>query len=213
MLDNKGFDNWSGAYDQDIPKMQDEGYPFEGYYDTLGYIQKQVQAGAAKTVLDIGIGTGLLTETLYKAGIAITGVDFSARMLDLAKTKMPQGRFIRFDFNQGLPKELEGEKFDYIISSYAIHHIDDEQKVAFFRGLVQHLNDEGQVLIGDVAFETKRDMERGRAQSRGWDDAEHYMIAEEMIRELAKHQLQSEFVKTSSCSGVLVIQRQSGEAT
>ncbi|MCP4539117.1 MAG: class I SAM-dependent methyltransferase [Chloroflexi bacterium] len=208
MLDNKGFDNWSGAYDQDILKMQDEGYPFEGYYDTLGYIQNQVQAGGAKTVLDIGIGTGLLTETLYKAGIAITGVDFSTKMLDLARTRMPQGRFVQFDFNQGLPKELAGETFDFIVSSYAVHHIDDKQKVTFFRGLVQHLNDEGQVLIGDVAFETQRDMENVRAQSTGWDNAEYYMIAETMIRELAKHQLRSEFVKTSSCSGVLVIQRQ-----
>ena len=118
---------------------------------------------------------------------------------------MPQGRFIRFDFNQGLPKELAGETFDFIISSYAVHHIDDEQKVTFFQRLMQHLNDEGQILIGDVAFETKRDMERVRAQSSGWDDAEYYIIAEEMVRELAKHQLQSEFVKTSSCSGVLVI--------
>jgi putative AdoMet-dependent methyltransferase len=213
MLDNKGFDNWSGAYDQDILKMQDEGYPFEGYYDTLGYIQSRVQAGEAKAVLDIGIGTGLLTETLYKAGIAITGVDFSAKMLDLAKRKMPQGRFIRFDFNQGLLKELAGEKFNFIISSYAVHHIDDEQKVEFFQGLMQNLNDEGQILIGDIAFETKGDMERVRAQSTGWDDDEYYMIAEEMIRELAGHQLRSEFVKTSSCSGVLVVQRQSGEAT
>ncbi len=73
---------------------------------------------------------------------------------------------------------------------------------------MQNLNDGGAVLIGDIAFETRRDMENVRARSTGWDDAEHYIVAEEMIRELAKRQLMSEFVETSSCSGVLVIRAQ-----
>jgi putative AdoMet-dependent methyltransferase len=208
VLDNKGFDSWAGEYDEDILAMQDEGYPFEGYYNTLGYIQNKVKTGRAEKILDIGIGTGLLTETLYRERVETTGVDFSDKMLDLAKEKMPNGRFIKFDFNEGLPQEIEGEKFDYVISSYAIHHIDDEQKIDFLKVLIQNLNDGGQVLIGDIAFEKRAAMEKVREQSTGWDEAEHYMVAEKIINELAKHQLKSEFVKTSNCSGVLVIQDQ-----
>lgn len=208
MLGSKGFDRWAGGYDKDILAMQDEGYPFEGYYNTLGYIQNKVKAGKAEKILDIGIGTGLLSETLYREGVEITGIDFSARMLDLAKKKMPNGRFIQFDFNEGLPKEIKGEKYDHIISSYAIHHIDDEQKIDFLKGIVQNLTDGGLVLIGDIAFETGAAMEKVREQSTVWDEAEHYMVAEKIINELAKHQLKSEFVKTSNCSGVLVIQVQ-----
>ena len=85
MLNNKGFDQWSGAYDEDILRMQNEGYPFEGYYHTLGMIQNKVLDCNAKLVLDIGIGTGLLSEVLYNKGVQITGVDFSAKMLDQAK--------------------------------------------------------------------------------------------------------------------------------
>ena len=206
MLGNEGFDSWAGEYDEDILSMQDKGYPFEGYYNTLGYIQNKVKAGKAEKILDIGIGTGLLTETLYREGVEITGVDFSAKMLDLAKRKMPNGRFIKFDFNEGLPKEIEREKFDYVISSYAINHIDAGQKIDFLKGLIPNLNDGGLVLIGDIAFETRAAMEKVREQSTGWDEAEHYMVAEKTINELAKHQLKSEFVKTSNCSGVLVIQ-------
>lgn len=206
MLTNKGFDKWSGAYDEDILKKQDKGYPFEGYYRTLGYIQNIVDSTKKKRVLDIGIGTGLLTETLYNAGSKITGVDFSSQMLEQAKAKMPQGRFIRFDFNLGLPKELCQEKFDYIISSYAIHHINDEQKISFFIKLLGNLCDTGQILIGDIAFETRADMDRVMLQSDNWDDAEHYMIAEDLISTLTRRQLNAAFVKTSNCSGVLVIQ-------
>ncbi|MCP4631400.1 MAG: class I SAM-dependent methyltransferase [candidate division Zixibacteria bacterium] len=140
MLDEKGFDGWSGGYDEDIRKRQGNEYPFEGYSKTLGYIQDKVKAGKAVKILDIGIGTGALTEILYGEGIEITGVDFSDKMLDLAKEKMPKGRFIKFDFNKGLPKEIEGETFNYIISSYAIHHIDDDQKIVFFKELIRTLN-------------------------------------------------------------------------
>lgn len=211
MLDKEGFDNWSGVYDEDILKKQENGYPFEGYYHTLGYIQKKVKADRAKDILDIGIGTGLLTETLYEAGMKITGVDFSSRMLDRAKTKMPQGRFLTFDLNNGLPKELEGESFDHIISSYAVHHIDDERKIELFNMLMQHLRHAGLMLIGDVAFETREDMERVKARSTGWDDSEYYMAAAEMIEELEKQHVISEFVKTSCCSGVLVIKAPSDQ--
>jgi hypothetical protein len=48
------------------------------------------------------------------------------------------------------------------------------------KGLMQSLSDEGVVLIGDVAFETKRDMEKVRGRSTGWDDKEHYIDREKL---------------------------------
>jgi len=41
-------------------------------------------------------------------------------MLELAKQKMPKGKFYCYDFKYGLPKDLDGVKFDYIVSSYAM---------------------------------------------------------------------------------------------
>jgi len=40
MMNAKGFDKWSGEYDESIKNSK--GYPFEGYYDVLGYVQGQV---------------------------------------------------------------------------------------------------------------------------------------------------------------------------
>ena len=41
MLNSKGFDEWSGEYDEIIKNSK--GYPFEGYYDVLGYLQSKVK--------------------------------------------------------------------------------------------------------------------------------------------------------------------------
>ena len=33
MLENKGFDEWSGEYNDSIERYS-QGYPFEGYYES-----------------------------------------------------------------------------------------------------------------------------------------------------------------------------------
>lgn len=52
-------------------------------------------------------------------------------MIDIAYKKMPKGTFIQWGFNQGIPIELENKRFDYIISSYAIHHLDNYNKSGY----------------------------------------------------------------------------------
>jgi len=69
--------------------------------------------------LDIGIGTGLLTNELYKKGANIFGLDFSERMITEARIKMPKGSFYNSDMKDGIPEEISSMRFDYIVSSYA----------------------------------------------------------------------------------------------
>ncbi|WP_306817595.1 class I SAM-dependent methyltransferase [Acetatifactor muris] len=42
-----------------------------------------------KTVLDMGFGTGTLTSRLYQQGCHIWGQDFSQKMVEVAREKMP----------------------------------------------------------------------------------------------------------------------------
>lgn len=78
MLSDKGFDKWAGEYDESIAR-DSEGYPFEGYYNVLAYVQNKIKIEDGVKILDIGIGTGLLTQELYKKGARIYGIDFSKR--------------------------------------------------------------------------------------------------------------------------------------
>ena len=70
MLDSRGFNKWAGEYDASIKKYS-EGYPFEGYYNVLSYTRSLIKESKEKKILDVGIGTGLLTYELYKKGAQI----------------------------------------------------------------------------------------------------------------------------------------------
>ena len=49
-------------------------------------------------------------------------------MTAIAKEKMPQAVLLCHDFSKGIPEEISGLKFDYIISTYALHHVTDTAK-------------------------------------------------------------------------------------
>ena len=128
MLDSKGFDLWANGYDKSVNLSEENNeYPFAGYKDVLNYIYNQVRENSYSSVLDIGFGTGLLTTQLYNEGYQITGIDFSSNMIDISKNKMPDAVLLNWDFTRGLPEEIINNKYDYIISTYAIHHIPDEE--------------------------------------------------------------------------------------
>ena len=203
MLDNKGFDLWADGYDKTVG-VSDEGntYPFAGYKDVLGTIYKSIMEKPNAVVLDIGFGTGTLTTKLYENGCNIYGQDFSARMIELASQKMPNAHLYQGDFTQGLVEPLLAQNYDFIVATYSLHHLTDEQKVCFLHMLCDHLNPGGQVLIGDVAFENRSQLEQCRKDvGDEWDDDEIYFVVDELTREFPE----LGFRQISHCSGVLSI--------
>lgn len=205
LLDNKGFDLWAREYDKSVEKSSNE-YPFDGYYDVLNYIYNSIINKESKKILDVGFGTGLLTSKLYEDGAKIFGFDFSQAMIDIAKEKMSNGLFIQRDFNLGIPPELESEKFDYIISSYAIHHLNDDKKVEFISKLKDLLNEDGKIIIADIAFKTVNNLIECKSKNLNkWDEDEIYMIEEKIIPSLYKNNVNAKYTQISSCAGVLEV--------
>lgn len=203
MLDNKGFDLWADGYDKTVG-VSEEGntYPFAGYKDVLGTIFKTIMKKPSAVVLDIGFGTGTLTTKLYGNGCTIYGQDFSARMIELASEKMPNAHLYQGDFTQGLVEPLLAQNYDFIVATYSLHHLTDEQKVCFLRMLRDRLNPGGQVLIGDVAFENRSQLEQCRKDMGDeWDDDEIYFVVDELKGEFPE----LGFKRISHCSGVLSI--------
>lgn len=96
MLNEQGFNLWADGYDRSVG-LSDEGntYPFAGYKRVLNAIYNAVLANGCQTVLDIGFGTGTLTQKLYEHGCTVYGQDFSQRMIELAKVKSRRPSFIR----------------------------------------------------------------------------------------------------------------------
>ncbi|MGP1455568.1 MAG: class I SAM-dependent methyltransferase [Treponema sp.] len=208
MLDSKGFDLWSNNYDKQVQLSDEENrYPFAGYKKVLGTVYEKIRIQNPKDILDIGFGTGILTKKLYDDGYTIYGIDFSSEMLKKANQKMPNAKLLPFDFAGGcLPKEFEQKQFDVILSTYAMHHIDDEAKKNLILQLLKSLKPKGILIFGDVAFETEEDMEAARKKDYDeWDDEEYYVIAERF--NLWFPYLKTDFIKISYCSGVFTVQR------
>lgn len=205
MLNSNGFDVWADGYDESV-RLADENdaYPFAGYATILREIYGRVCASGAKAVLDIGFGTGPLAGQLYQQGCDVLGQDFSSRMIQLAQGKMPRAQLYQGDFSLGLVQELKQQRYDAIIATYALHHLTDEQKVAFFQELLPLLQDNGCIYVGDVAFATCAQLEQCKAQAGDdWDASEIYFVYDELKQAFP----QLRFEPVSHCAGLLTLKK------
>ena len=203
MLSNHDFDLWADGYDRSVGISDEVGtYPFAAYRQIMNEIYNRVLARCGKAVLDIGFGTGTLTAKLYEQGCGIWGQDFSRRMMELAREKMPGAKLYQGDFSRGLVEELRQNKYDAIIATYSLHHLTDEQKISLLEILLPLLNDGGSVYIGDVMFETRTELKKHRTLlDKEWDDEEIYFVADELARSFP----QMRFEPFSFCSGIIEI--------
>ena len=203
MLSNHDFDLWADGYDRSVGISDEVGtYPFAAYRQIMNEIYNRVLARCGKAVLDIGFGTGTLTAKLYEQGCGIWGQDFSRRMMELAREKMPGAKLYQGDFSRGLVEELRQNKYDAIIATYSLHHLTDEQKISLLENLLPLFNDGGTVYIGDVMFETRTELEKHRILlDKEWDDEEIYFVADELARSFP----QMRFEPFSFCSGIIEI--------
>lgn len=205
MLNSNGFDVWADGYDESV-RLADESdaYPFAGYAAILKEIYGRVCASGAKAVLDIGFGTGTLAGQLYQQGCDVFGQDFSSRMIQLAQGKMPRAKLYQGDFSLGLLQELKQQRYDAIIATYALHHLTDEQKVAFLQELLPLLQDNGCIYVGDVAFATRAELEQCKAQAGDdWDASEIYFVYDELKQAFP----QLRFEPVSHCAGLLTLKK------
>ena len=203
MLDSEGFDRWADQYDAAVSASDAENtYPFAGYRAVLEEICRRVLAKPGASVLDLGFGTGTLTAMLYEGGCRVYGQDYSARMLELASEKMPRACLFQGDFARELAEPLRCRRYDFIIATYALHHLTDEQKVSLLTSLLERLDEGGMILIGDISFPTRADLEICRRDAGAeWDEDEIYIVADELKKAFPR----LIFTRISHCGGVLAI--------
>ena len=115
---------------------------------------------------------------------------------------MPEARLYLGDFSRGLAEDLMARRYDAIIATYSLHHLTDAQKVGMLRELQGLLNEDGHIYIGDVAFETRAELEICRAQAGDeWDGDEIYFVFEELKKSFPGMR----FERFSFCAGLMTI--------
>jgi ubiquinone/menaquinone biosynthesis C-methylase UbiE len=82
-----------------------------------------VGAGPGMRVLDLCCGQGNVTAALLERGCAVTGLDFSPVMLEMARKRAPGAELIEGDA-QDLP--FDDDSFDAVISNFGICHVPDQ---------------------------------------------------------------------------------------
>ena len=83
-----------------------------------------LDAAPGARVVDLGCGTGALTEQLAARGYDVTGVDASAEMLSLAREGHPE---LKFQPGNALDFTL-GEPVDAVFSNAVLHWIDADKQ-------------------------------------------------------------------------------------
>ncbi|MFT9849897.1 class I SAM-dependent methyltransferase [Aneurinibacillus sp. REN35] len=147
---NHVFEQWADQYDHTVSDTEGEyAEVFEGYEAILDQVAAELTSLRGKRVLEIGVGTGNLTERLLLQGWDVCGVDPSPDMREIARHKLP-----RFTVEDGhflsIPEAMG--QLDGIVSTYALHHLTDEQKARAIRQLAERLRDNGIIVFADTAY-------------------------------------------------------------
>jgi len=106
--------------------------------------------GGKPTVLELGSGTGYVTEMVLRTSPAamVTCIDMDPAMLAVARRKetLRGVSFLKGDFREVWP---EG-KFDLVLTSLCLHHLPDPDRAIVVRNISTALRPGGVFINGDV---------------------------------------------------------------
>lgn len=80
--------------------------------------------GAGSRVVEVGCGTGKLTEALVERGLRIDAVDPGPRMIEIARRRVGGSELVRFHVGRFEEVDLPFGAFDAVFSATAFHWVD-----------------------------------------------------------------------------------------
>jgi 2-polyprenyl-3-methyl-5-hydroxy-6-metoxy-1,4-benzoquinol methylase len=108
------------------------GYP----RDILDYVIATAGVGPGSDVLEVGCGTGQLTESLTDYGFRLTAIDIGASMVGIARRRLASSA-VSFQVASFEDFVAADASFDLIISANAFHWVDPEVKFRKPAGLLR----------------------------------------------------------------------------
>jgi demethylmenaquinone methyltransferase/2-methoxy-6-polyprenyl-1,4-benzoquinol methylase len=98
-----------------------------GFDEELREVTAAIAALPPASTLDVACGTGFLTRHLRGA---VTGLDASARMLEIAAQAVPGGTFVQGD---AFALPFDDDAFDRVLTGHFYGHLDESARTAFLR--------------------------------------------------------------------------------
>ncbi|MFC1948005.1 class I SAM-dependent methyltransferase [Chloroflexota bacterium] len=149
---DRTFDEWSLTYDDDMQKADNsDDWMFSGYYHVLDKVVEycELYKYDNPSILDIGAGTDNLSANFLEKGLMVTAIDPSGKMREICRSKCPSIKVMKGDF---LDIPLPPQSIDIIVSSYAFHHLTEQEKVVSVSLMRDILQPGGRIVIADLMF-------------------------------------------------------------
>ncbi len=148
MTVQESFDKYASLYDLSRRRLIPN---FDGFYGAVLEILPFAK-DRMLNVLDLGAGTGLLSEMLVKSFpvASFTLIDVSGRMLEQAKERL-SAYHNSFTYLQDDYEEVDSfdGSFDLVVSALSIHHLTQEAKLNLFQNVYDSLNPGGLFINAD----------------------------------------------------------------
>ena len=136
-----------------------------GWHEEAAALTGTLEALPPARTLDVACGTGFLTQHLRGE---ITGLDQSASMLELARAKVPQGRFVQGD---ALELPFAGKSFERVLTSFFYGHLEADDRAAFLREARRVASE---LVVVDSALHDE--VEPGEWQERVLNDGSRWQV-------------------------------------
>jgi putative AdoMet-dependent methyltransferase len=194
------FDGWASSYDETVSGNDEE---YRAVFQNYEAILQEVADRAGSSVLEFGVGTGNLTEKLLERGLDVIGIEPSEQMRVKAKEKFPalnisDGDFLHFSINK--------QSVNTIVSTYAFHHLTDDEKDEAIRSYSQLLPVNGKIIFADTLYEDESAKLAiiQEARNKGYDnlvhdlETEYYTLKDTMERMFASHHFKASFTQLNT---------------
>ncbi|NRD75925.1 class I SAM-dependent methyltransferase [Bacillus sp. BRMEA1] len=145
------FEEWADSYDDTVVGRDIE---YKEVFSNYEQILTAVAQHSFGHVLEFGVGTGNLTNKLLEHNLKVTGIEPSPSMRRIAgeklgnQLKLLDGDFLVFPVI---------DQVDTIVSTYAFHHLTDEEKAEAIGFYGKLLSVGGKIVFADTMFESEED--------------------------------------------------------
>ena len=95
-------------------------------------------------VFDVGCGGGTKSKYLINKGLKVFGIDFSEKMIEIAKREAPEAKFLAMDVKDLVNLDRE---FDGILAQAILLHIPKKEIPAVLKTLISKLKPDGYLYV------------------------------------------------------------------
>ena len=144
----KSLENKAEKYDKGIKTLTLGKYPKIKKYIADNYLNKN------ESLLDIGMGTGTFAILAAKKGLKVTGIDYSEKMLEVAKKNIQEQKLEGQIITKRMPVinldiEFEDESFDKVTAMLSFSELYQKEQDYSLKHIYRILKENGEFILVD----------------------------------------------------------------